>query len=752
MRNMLKELRPFIPIILVVIVLLFFQAMTDLALPDYMSRMVNVGIQQNGIENAVPEVIRADTLRKIKLFLTEQEKEILDRNYRLISRENLPSDEYQNLQKKYPALADESLYLLSQTDQDDLEIINDFLGEAVLVVSGIERFSMAKGNDTLDMPLPENDFLDSFPPGVDPFMVLENLPAENSAAIIARIKQEFSTVSKSMITQSAAAFIKQEYQIIGVNIEKVQTNYILVIGGIMLGIALLGVIASISVGFLSARISAALGRNLRRKIFKKVTAFSSAEFERFSTASLITRSTNDVQQVQMFLIMLLRTVFYAPILGVGGVLRALNTNTSMAWIIGVGVLSILTLVIILFSIATPKFRKVQKLIDKVNLVMREALNGLMVIRAFNNQEYEEKKFDEANKDLTRTNLFVSRLMVLMMPLMMLIMNGITLLIIWIGAHEVDKGVIQVGDMMAFMQYTMQIIMSFLMISMISIVLPRASVSIRRISEVLDQEITITDPISVKQLPSYSPGKIEFRNVSFKYPTAEECVLKNISFTAQPGKTTAFIGGIGSGKSTLINLIPRFYDVTEGEILVDGVNIKELSLNELRNRIGYVPQRGFLFMGTIESNLKYGKNHDAADEAVEKAINIAQAKEFIAEKEEGILTEIAQGGANVSGGQKQRLSMARALVKEPEVLIFDDSFSALDFKTDAALRKAINREIKNRTIFIVAQRINTIIHADQIVVLDNGRIAGIGTHKELLDECDVYKEIALSQLSEEELAI
>lgn len=747
MRNILKELKPFVLVICVIIGLLFLQAMTDLALPDYMSRIVNVGIQQNGIESAVPEVIRAESLVKIKLFLNDTENALVDSSYRLISKENLTITEYQELIKKYPSLAGESLYLLTSTATEELDALNTFLGKAMLIVSGIER-----GQNGSEFSVPDNSPLRMLPEGVDPFVVLGNLPEEQLAAIRSGIEQEFSAMPDSMITQSAAVFVKQEYQSIGINIEKVQTNYILIVGGIMLGIALLGMIASISVGFLSARVSASLGRNLRSRVFRKVSTFSTAEFNNFSTASLITRSTNDVQQVQMFLIMLLRIVFYAPILGIGGVIRALRTNTSMAWIVGVGVLAILTLVVILFSIATPKFRRVQKLVDRVNLVMREALNGMLVIRAFNNQKHEEDKFDEVNHDLTKTNLFVSRLMVVMMPTMMLIMNGLTLMIIWIGAHEIDKGVIQVGDMMAFMQYTMQIIMSFLMLSMISMVLPRASVSIRRITEVLNQEVTIIDPVVAKQLPESTPGEIEFRNVSFKYPGAEEYVLKDISFTAPAGKTTAFIGSTGSGKSTLVNLVPRFYDVTEGEIIFDGVKITDLRLEKLRERIGYVPQQGVLFMGTIESNLKFGKNHDATDEALEKAINIAQATEFIVDKEDGILTEIAQGGTNVSGGQRQRLSIARALAKQPEVFIFDDSFSALDFKTDASLRQAIKQEIENSTMLIVAQRINTIVHADQIVVLDQGSIVGIGTHQQLLAECAVYKEIALSQLSEEELAI
>ena len=532
----------------------------------------------------------------------------------------------------------------------------------------------------------------------------------------------------------------------------VRYDYIFRIGGKMLIIALIGMAASILVSLLSARTSASLGRNLRGKLFNKVTSFSNAEFDSFSTASLITRSTNDIQQIQMFLVMLLRMVFFAPILGIGGVIKALRTNTSMAWIIFIGVLGIFTLVFFLFNIALPKFKKVQKLVDKVNLVMREALNGLMVIRAFNTQEYEEKKFDNANRDLTKTNLFVSRLMVTMMPTMMLIMNGITLLIIWVGAHEINSGAMQVGDMMAFMQYTMQIIMSFLMISMVSIIMPRATVSAQRIGEVLEEDISIKDPLNPEKLDPNAKGRIEFRNVSFKYPKAEEYALKNISFIAEPGETTAFIGSTGSGKSTLVNLIPRFYDVTGGEILLDDLDIRKIKLHDLREKIGYVPQKSILFSGTIESNLKYGKNFDAESEDIQQAIDIAQAKDFINEKEKGILSEIAQGGTNVSGGQKQRLSIARALVEKPEIFIFDDSFSALDFKTDAALRRAMNDLIKGRTVLIVAQRINTIMNAEKIIVMDEGKIAGVGTHKELMKHCEVYKQIALSQLSEEELAI
>ncbi len=748
MLRLIKEFKPFIVSIVIIIALLFLQANTELALPDYMSNIVNVGIQQNGIENAVPEVMKVDTMGKIQIFLEQDERNLVDNSYRLISKDNLSEKEYKNYLKKYPILENESLYILNTDSKEDIERMNSFLDKAILIVGGIEK-GAPQGVAAENMQ--DNPFA-SLPKGADPFMVLKNLPQEQIDAMKTQIDNQFKDLPETMINQSAINYIKTQYEDMGINIRKTQSNYILYIGGIMLLIALISMLASITVGFLAARVSSGLGRNLRDRVFKKVTSFSNGEFDDFSTASLITRSTNDIQQVQMFTVMMLRLVFYAPILGVGGVIKALRTNTSMAWMVAVGVAAILTLVILLFAIAMPRFKKLQKLVDNVNRVMRESLNGMLVIRAFNTQKFEEKKFDNANKDLTKTNLFVSRMMVTMMPTMMLIMNGITLLIIWVGAHEIDKGAIQVGDMMAFMQYTMQIIMSFLMISMISIMLPRASVSAGRISEVLDKELSIEDPINPKELKNEAKGLLEFRNVSFKYPGAEECVLENISFTAKPGETTAFIGSTGSGKSTIINLIPRFYDVTEGEILLDGIDIRNMRLHDLRERIGYVPQKGTLFTGTIESNIKYGKNINASAEDVLKAIEIAQAKEFIDEKEQGILSEISQGGTNVSGGQRQRLSIARALAKKPEVLIFDDSFSALDFKTDAALRKAINEEIKDRTVLIVAQRISTIMNAENIVVLDEGNIVGMGTHKELLKNCDVYKQIALSQLSEEELAI
>ena len=590
----------------------------------------------------------------------------------------------------------------------------------------------------------------NIPDGVDIITLFKRMPKEQLDSIKNDMYEKLKDIPDSIAIQSAVSYVKDEYNAIGINTDRIQSNYILYSGGIMVAIALVSMAATVTVGYLGARVAAKLGRDLRGKVFRKVVSFSNTELDKFSTASLITRSTNDIQQIQMLMVMLLRVVFYAPILGLGGIIKVLNTDTSMAWIIAVAVVSILSLVIVLFGVAIPKFKAVQKLIDKVNLVTRETLTGMLVIRAFSTQKHEEKKFDKANKDLTRTNLFVNRTMSIMMPMMMLIMNCITVLIVWNGSHAVDSGAMQVGDMMAFIQYTMQIIMSFLMISMVSIMLPRASVSAGRIDEVLTTNLAIEDPKTVENFNNSKKGLVEFKNVSFKYPNAEEYVLSNITFTANPGETTAFIGSTGSGKSTLINLIPRFYDVTSGEILVDGVNVKNVSQHDLREKIGYVPQKGVLFSGTIESNLKYG-GKDISKEAVKKATNIAQANEFIMAKPEGFETEISQGGTNVSGGQKQRLSIARAIAKNPEVFIFDDSFSALDFKTDAALRKALNTEISDSTILIVAQRISTILHANKIIVLDEGKIVGVGTHDELLNNCEVYKQIALSQLSKEELS-
>lgn len=747
MKRIIKEMKPFTIIVLFIIGLLFFQAMTELALPDYMSKIVNIGIQQNGIEDTVPEVIRVEEFEKLKVFLNEKQKSILDSSYKLIDKDNLNENEYKDYLKKYPLIETQTLYILDESQEVNIQKLNEFLGKTMLIVYGIENGApqgIVKEGNTQENPFGQ------FPEGVDPFTVLQNMPEGQLEQIKDKINESFEGLPKSMIDQSAIQYIKNEYQAIGIDIEKTQSNYILYIGGIMLLIALIGMAASIMVGFLSAKVAASLGRNLRDKIFGKVISFSNSEFNKFSTASLITRSTNDIQQIQMLMVMALRIIFYAPILGVGGVIRALNTNVSMAWVVGAGVLGILLLVGGIFSFAMPRFKIIQKLVDKLNRVTRESLNGLMVIRAFNTQKYEENKFDNANKDLTKTNLFVSRIMVTLMPTMMFIMNGIMLLIVWVGAKEIDAGSMQVGDMMAFMQYAMQIIMSFLMISMISIMLPRATVAAGRIGEVLDVELEITDPKDPVNLKDDIKGVIEFKNVSFKYPGAEKSVLKNINFIAKPGETTAFIGSTGSGKSTLINLVPRFYDVTEGSITIDGIDIRDMKIHDLREKIGYAPQSTLLFKGDINSNIKYGKNSSISELDVQKSVDISQAREFIEEKEGGIFSPISQSGTNVSGGQKQRLSIARAIAKKSKILIFDDSFSALDFKTDKSLRDALKKNIESSTILTVAQRINTIKNAEKIIVLDEGEMVGMGTHSELLKNCDVYKQIALSQLSEEEL--
>lgn len=738
MLKLLKYLKPFVFSIMFIIGLLFLQAFCDLALPEYMSNIVNKGIQQGGIENAVPKAIRKTEADKLTLFMTYSENTEFYNSYTLYQPGDATQKDYARYIRDYPALSNEPVYILKTSDKQTMESLNNMLGKPILIVQNISK---GKFITFIGQGVPAN---------IDPFAFFFTLPEEQLSAMNGKAREMIGTMPETMITQSAIEYIKNEYKAIGINTSKLQEQYILNSGLFMLLIALLSMVATVIVGFLSARVAAGLGRNLRFNMFKKVESFSSTEFDKFSTASLITRTTNDIQQVQMLMVMLLRIVFYAPILGIGGILKVVSTNTNMGWIIAVAVMVILSIVIIMFSVAIPKFKIVQKLVDKLNLVTRESLVGLLVIRAFNTQKHEEERFDKANTDLTRTNLFINRTMSLMMPLMMLIMNSITLLIVWVGAHQIDSGLMQVGDMMAFIQYTMQIIMSFLMISMVSIMLPRAAVSAQRISEVLSVKSSIIDPENPRTFDPFIKGTVEFKNVSFQYPGAEDNVLCGINFTAKPGQTTAFIGSTGSGKSTLINLIPRFYDVTSGQILVDGVDIREVTQHELREKIGYVPQKSSLFSGTIESNLRYGVDN-ASDQEIKKAAEIAQALDFIGEKPEGFNEPISQGGTNVSGGQKQRLSIARTLVKNPEIYIFDDSFSALDFKTDSTLRKALKTEITESTLLIVAQRISTIMDADQIIVLEEGKIVGKGTHKALLENCTVYKEIASSQLSKEELA-
>ena len=747
MKKLLKYLRPFAGAIIVAIMLLFVQAISDLSLPSYMSNIVNIGIQQKGIEDAVPKAIKSSELNKLLLFTNSDDKKVVEDNYKLIRKEELSDDDYEKYIKQYPELANEDIYVLDTKSKDVKRKLNEILGRPMLITSLFESGDATKliGDSGNVMAAPEGVDMAN----MDPFMMLSNMPEEQVLEIIKGINEKLDEMPESMVTQSAVTYVREQYKELGIDIDKVQTNYLFMAGAKMLGVALIGTIAAVIVTFIAARIAAALGRNLRKDVFNKVVGFSNAEFDRFSTASLITRTTNDIQQIMMLIVMGLRIVFYAPILGIGGIVKVVKSGAGMGWVIVVAVVSILSLVGVLFVFAIPKFKMVQKLVDKLNLVTRESLTGMLVIRAFSTEKYEEEKFERANMNLTKTNLFVNRAMSMMMPLMMFIMNGVTLLIVWVGSHRVDSGVMQVGDMMAFMQYVMQIIMAFLMISMVSVILPRALVSAGRVSEVLNTDIAIKDienPVSFKV---EEKGEIEFKNVSFKYPGADEYILKDINFKAKSGETTAFIGSTGSGKSTLINLIPRFYDVTSGEILIDGENIKNVSLHDLREKIGFVPQKGILFSGTIESNLKYGGEH-ISDEYMHKAAEIAQATEFISSKESGFNTEISQGGTNVSGGQKQRLAIARALAKNSEIFIFDDSFSALDFKTDAKLRKAINEELSDSTLLIVAQRISTIMNADQILVLDEGKVVGKGTHKELMENCEVYRQIALSQLSKEEL--
>lgn len=742
MLKLFKYLKPFTLPLLLAIALLYGQAMADLALPDYMSNIVNVGIQQAGVDHSIPKVIKESELKHLELFLSEDESKALENLYEKIS----PSDEgYKAYEESYTNLEAETIYVMSdEVSEEEETALEVAVSKAVLSVSGLNKMiADANGGDL--------QFGDkTLPAGTDLFKLLGMMSSDQRAELSKDSSEKFTEMGDSMVVQAGAKQVQVMYEELGADTEKMQRDYILKMGGIMLFITLLGAISSIAVGYISAKVAAGLGRNLRKHVFEKVSKFTNAELDTFSTSSLITRSTNDISQIQNLMVIMIRMVFYAPIMGVGGVIRAMDKNSSMSWIIAVAVGALLLVIGIVFAIALPKFKMVQKLVDRMNLVSREALSGMMVIRAFNTQSFEEKRFDDANKDLTNTNLFVNRVMVFMFPMMMIIMNGVTLLIIWVGAHQIADAQMQVGDMMAFMQYAIQIIFSFLMLSMMFILIPRAAISAGRIAEVLETEATIKDPTSPKKLPKDVKGLLEFKNVSFRYPGAEEDMIKALSFKAEAGKTTAIIGSTGSGKTTMVNLIPRFYDVTGGSITMDGIDIRELTQHDLREVIGYVPQKASLFSGTIESNLKFAKEN-ATEEELKQAAEIAQATAFINEKNEGFATEISQGGTNVSGGQKQRLAIARALVKKPKLFIFDDSFSALDFKTDSALRAALADQIGDSTLIIVAQRISTIKNADQIIVLEDGKLAGIGTHQNLMENCETYREIALSQLSKEELA-
>lgn len=720
MLKLMKYLKKSVGSIVLIIGLLFLQAYCDLSLPDCTSKIINVGIQQKGIEDGVPEKIRESSLENLQLFMSQEDKTEISNAYK----------------------QEDGIYVLhDDITKEERENLNEIFCKPMLMLSGFSSDSEESQEMRSQMGIPE---------GADPAEVMAQLPSEALAGMTEEMNEKLKDMPESILTQAAVSFVYEEYADMGEDVDAIQMKYLLISGGKMLFMALIIMMAAISVTFLSARVAASLGHDLRNSIYRKVMSFSSREYHKFSTASLITRSTNDVQQVQMVMAMMFRIVLYAPILGIGGVIRVLQTDASMTWILGVAVVLILAVIILLFMIAMPKFTKLQTLIDRLNLVSREILTGIPVIRAFSREKHEEERFEEANKTLTKTNLFVNRCMTFMMPVMMLIMNGVSVLIIYSGSHAVDNGTMQVGNVMAFIQYAMQIIMSFLMITAMSIMLPRANVAALRIDEILKTEVSIKDPENPEHPKKEAAGTVEFNHVSFAYPEAGENVLTDIHFKAKKGETVAIIGSTGSGKSTLVNLIPRFYDVTEGSVSVDGVDVRDMSQKELRDCIGYVPQKGVLFSGTIDSNIRYGKT-DISEEEVKTAARIAQAQDFIEEKPQAYHSPIAQGGTNVSGGQKQRLSIARAIAKKPEIFIFDDSFSALDFKTDSRLRSALKEHTKDATTIIVAQRISTILHADRIIVLDDGHMAGMGTHAELIKNCEVYRQIAMSQLSEEELA-
>ena len=720
MIKLMKYLKKSAGYIVLIIGLLFLQAYCDLSLPDYTSKIINVGIQQGGIPDGVPEKLRESTMENLQIFMDDDtSKKVLD-SYVL----------------------DGDIYELKDTvTGEKRDELNDLLCKPLMMYASFTSGSEESQQMLSQMNVPE---------GTDPMQVLAAMPEEAKAKMMETVDEKLSDMPESILTQAAVSSVKAEYEAMGEDLDAIQMNYIKTSGIRMVLMALVIMLAAVSVTFLSARVAAALGHDLRDNVYRKVIQFSSNEYHKFSTASLITRSTNDVQQVQQVMTMMFRIVLYAPILGVGGVIKVLQTDSSMTWILAVAVVLILLVILVLFQVAMPKFTKLQTLIDRLNLVTREILTGIPVIRAFSREKHEEERFEKANLDLTKTNLFVNRCMTFMMPVMMLIMNGVSVSIIYFGAHGVDNGTMQVGNMMAFIQYAMQIIMSFLMITAISIMLPRANVAAGRICEVLEMKPSVNDPEDPVSPDKQEKGTVEFNHVSFAYPEAGENVINDITFKAKKGETVAIIGSTGSGKSTLVNLIPRFYDVTKGSVKVDGVDVRDMTQHDLRDRLGYVPQKGVLFSGTIDSNIRYGKT-DISMEDVKLAAQIAQSDDFIEAKPEGYEAPISQGGTNVSGGQKQRLSIARAIAKKPEILIFDDSFSALDFKTDSKLRQALKEKTKDTTTIIVAQRISTILNTHQIIVLDDGNMAGIGTHKELMKNCEVYRQIAMSQLSEEELA-
>ena len=735
MGKLFKFLKPYAAAVAAIICILVVQAYCDLSLPTYTSDIVNVGIQQGGIDEALPDTISKKDLNHLLLLVPSDRQKIVKNAY----TESVEKYDYNGTVMELKASVKE--------DKKKVDRLSEILGKPMLMAAGFDSGSemtqkIEEQMRTQMSGIPNVDKMDIYD-------MLEFMGAEGRNALIGQMDQQMDSMQDSIIAQAAAGYIKDAYTHIGIDTDQIETTYILRTGAKMLALAFLGMAASILVGLLASRVGAGVGRRLRENVFRKVVGFSNAEFDKFSTASLITRSTNDIQQIQLLLVMILRMVLYAPIMAIGGIWKVFHTNVGMSWIIGLAVAVIIVIVGFLFLVVMPKFKLIQNQVDKLNLVSREILTGLSVIRAFGTQKYEEERFDDANKALTKTNLFVNRAMTFMMPLMMFVMNSIAVLIVWVGGHSINDGAMQVGDMMAFIQYTMQIIMAFLMICMISVMLPRAAVSAGRVDEVLTSETMIHDPKNPSHIPEEGKGKIVFDHVSFRYPGAEEDVLHDISFTAEPGKTTAFIGSTGCGKSTLVNLIPRFYDVTDGKITIDGKDIRNVSQHELREKLGYVPQKAVLFSGDIASNILYG-NPDGSEAEMTEAATIAQATEFIEQKKKKYKSTISQGGSNVSGGQKQRLSIARAIAKHPDIYIFDDSFSALDYKTDATLRAKLKEKTSESTVMIVAQRISTILHADQIIVLDDGQIVGKGTHKELLKNCEAYYQIASSQLSEKEL--